>query len=69
MAECFRYDLVASELTVEDRTHITYGLSGPGVIFCDVSVDKQKVTEMLQKINNAQLEPCHFMYFIEDELV
>ncbi len=36
---------------------------------CDVSVDKQKVKGMLRKINDAQLETCHFMYFIEDELV
>lgn len=60
---------MSSYLTIEDRTYVTYGITGPGVMCCDVSVDKQKVKGMLRKINDAQLETCHFMYFIEDELV
>ena len=69
MSDSLQYNLVSSKLIVEDRTYITYGIAGPDVIFCDVSVDKQKVMDMNQKINDAQLETCHLIYFIEDELV
>lgn len=69
MSDNSAYSLVSSKLTVEDKTYTTYGIAGSQVVFSDVSVDKQKVMGMIQKINDAQLEECHLKYFIEDELV
>ena len=64
-----RYTLVVSFLYIDDMKYVTYGISGPGVRCSDVSVDKAKVLEMISRLNEAQPEPCHFMDFIEDELV
>lgn len=67
--EHIEYDLVTSFLSIENEEYVTYGISGPGVLLSDVSVDKGKVEDMLRKLNESQLEPCHFMDFVEDELV
>ena len=63
------YALVISFLCIDDMKYITYGISGPGVRFSDVSVDKAKVQKMIERLNEGRIEPCHFMDFIEDELV
>lgn len=69
MLENFQYNLVSSTLIIDGNEYTTYGISSADITFFDVSLDKQKVEKMIEKINNVQLESCHLMYFIEDEIV
>ena len=63
------YKLTASKITVENMEYITYGVAGESVKFDDVSFDKGKVEEMILRMNRERLDECHFMDFINDELI
>ncbi len=63
------YKLTASKITVENMEYITYGVAGECVKFDDVSLDKEKVEEMILRMNRERLDECHFMDFIKDELI
>lgn len=62
------YRLTRSLLTVDSEVITTYGIEGNAVSFPDVSTDKEKVLEMIERLNREQLEESQFMYFIQDEL-
>lgn len=63
------YKLTTSKITVENREYITYGVEGESVKFDDVSLDKNRVEEMISRMNRERLDECHFMDFINDELI
>ena len=62
------YKLTESLITVNNETITTYGIEGNSVRFDDASTDKEKVIEMIERLNREQLEESQFMYFIEDEI-
>ena len=62
------YKLTQSLITVDNEVITTYGIEGNAVKFIDASPDKEKVLEMIGRINREQLEESQFMYFIQDEL-
>lgn len=62
------YSIVESILIADGASFTTYGIKGAKEIFEDVSTDRKKVEEMIERINREGLEECHLMYFIEDEL-
>ncbi|MBQ7961382.1 MAG: hypothetical protein IJ289_02180 [Clostridia bacterium] len=63
-----QYELTQSDITVESITVRSYGISGVSVSFEDVSTDKGKVLEMIDRLNREQVEESQFMYFIQDEI-
>lgn len=63
------YKLTVSKIKAENNEYITYGIAGENVSFDDVSVDRQKVEEMIDRMNREQLDERHFMDFINDELI
>ena len=62
------YELTQTTETFDGNTVEIYGIKGKSVSFPDVSTDKEKVLEMLERLNLEQLEESQFMYFIQDEL-
>ncbi len=62
------YKLTQSPVTIDNKVSITYGIEGVTVDFPDVSTDREKVLEMIERLNSEQLEESQFMYFIQDEL-
>ncbi len=62
------YKLTETLITVDNRTYTTYGIKGRSVSFEDASTDKEKVLEMIERLNREQLEESQFVYFIQDEL-
>ncbi|MBQ8210801.1 MAG: hypothetical protein IJZ35_09485 [Clostridia bacterium] len=62
------YRLTESIITIEEKNYTTYGIAGENVSFDDVSLDKNKTKEMVDRINREQLDECHLMEFITDEL-
>ena len=63
------YKLLTSKITVEGQEYITYGIKGKNISFADVSTDRAKTEEMIERINREQLDECHLLEFIEDELI
>ena len=63
-----QYELTQSDINVESITVRSYGISGISVSFEDVSTDKGKVLEMIDRLNREQVEESQFMYFIQDEI-
>lgn len=64
-----RYKLTSTEKNIYGQKILTYGITGFSVAFDDISTDRQKVSEMIERMNKEQLEESQFMYFIEDELI
>lgn len=62
------YKLTESLITVDNEVITTYGIEGNAVRFPDASTNKEKVLEMIERLNREQLEESQFMYFIQDEL-
>ncbi len=63
------YKLTVSEIEVESKVFTTYGIAGEHMSFLDVSTNKEKVEEMIDRITSEELEECHLMEFIADELI
>ena len=63
------YKLISSETEIENVRYTTYGISGKTVSVEDISVDKAHVLKMLKQINDAKLEECHLLEYIEDCLI
>lgn len=63
------YKLMTSKITVDGKEFTTYGIEGENVSFSDVSTDKAKTEEMIERINREQLDECHLLEFIADELI
>lgn len=61
------YSITQSIRYAEGKEFTAYGIKGENVMFEDVSTDRKKVEEMIDRLNREELEECHFMYFIEDE--
>lgn len=64
-----KYKLTKSKIIIENKEYITYGIAGENISFDDVSPDKAKTEEMVERINREQLEECHLLEFIADELI
>lgn len=62
------YKLTKSIVIVDSNVITTYGIKGNTVSFPDVSTNKERVLEMIDRLNYEQLEESQFMYFIQDEL-
>lgn len=62
------YTVIESTQYADGKAFTSYGIKGKDVIFEDISTDRQKVEEMAERINREELEECHFMYFIQDEI-
>lgn len=62
------YKLTETLITIDEKTVTTYGIEGKSVRYPDASTDKEKVLEMIDRLNREQLEESQFMYFIQDEL-
>ena len=63
------YKLLTTEIEIDGKKFVTYGIEGENIRFEDVSTEKIKVSEMIERINREQLEECHLLEFIEDELI
>ena len=63
------YKMTVTEKNLYGHKFTTYGIQGVNVRFDDISTDRKKVKEMVQRINAENLEESQFMYFIEDELI
>lgn len=64
-----QYEITETEKTVYGQSFATYGIKGKSVSFDDISTDRNKVLEMVKRMNREGLEEGQFMYFIEDELI
>lgn len=64
-----KYELITTKTVIDGEPITTYGIKGNGVELADVSTDKDKVLAMLRDINDAQLEECHLLEYIEDCLI
>lgn len=64
-----KYKLISSETVIENETITTYGIRGNTIELPDVSTEKAEVLAIIHDINNAQLEECHLLEYIEDCLI
>lgn len=61
------YSLLTSTITVEQTTTDTYGICGNGVEVKDISLNKDEVVKLLNKINEiGDVEPIHLFEICED---
>ena len=63
------YKMTVTKKNIYGHRIVTYGIKGTNVFFDDISTDKDKVSEMIDRLNREHLEESQFMYFVEDELV
>ena len=63
-----QYRLTESLTSIDNKPFTTYGIESDTVKFEDISTDKEKVLEMIERLNREALEESQFMYFIQDEL-
>ncbi len=63
------YELTVTEKSIYGQKIVTYGIKGKTAFFDDISTDKAKVSDMIERLNKEQLEESQFMFFVEDELV
>ncbi len=68
MSDFCKYELTESCMAIEGQRFITYGIKCGELRVDDISTDKNKVLEMISRINIEQLDVCHLKYFIADEL-
>jgi len=65
--------LIEGEYTLENQKHIGYGIgshmNGKEMLFEDLSVNYQNVSNFVEKCNEAHLSPIHLRDAVEDFLV
>lgn len=68
----YRITEVVSRITVEGKTHTTYGIRIQSEEGCavaeDISVDRAAVRALRQRMKEGRLSPLHLMDVVEDYL-
>lgn len=62
------FELCESIISTEDKTVKTYGLRYGNVRIEDISVDKERVTELIEVLNREKASPIHIYDIIDDFL-
>lgn len=62
------YKLIKTTQKIDELSFETYGIAGKNITFPDVSTEQTIVEEMIERMNREELEECHLLYVIEDEL-
>ena len=60
------YYLVCGEYQIEDKKYIGYGIGYENHKIEDISTDKIKICELIDKINSENLNPIHIYDVIYD---
>ena len=63
------YTITQEEKSIEGVAKTTYGIKCDEVSVKDVSPNKEDVTELIDRLNQYGLSPCHLQDVIEDFLV
>lgn len=63
------YRRTMSSMTIEGQRYTTYGIAGKNLYLEDISTDPELVSNIVQKINDAELQECHLLEVIEDFLI
>lgn len=63
------YTITQEEKNIEGVVKTTYGIKCDEVSVKDVSADKKKVTELIDRLNKYGLSPCHLHDVVEDFIV
>jgi hypothetical protein len=65
--------LIEGEYTLENQNHIGYGIgcqmNGKEILFEDLSVNCQNVSDFVEKCNAAHLSPIHLRDAVDDFLM
>ena len=65
--------LIEGEYTLENQNHIGYGIgchmNGKEMFFEDLSLDCLKVSNFVEKCNEAHLSPIHIRDVVDDFLM
>ncbi|MBO4897906.1 MAG: hypothetical protein J5590_06390 [Clostridia bacterium] len=62
------FELCESIISTEDKTVKTYGLRYGSVEIRDISPDKERVCELIEKLNIENASPVHIYDIIDDFL-
>lgn len=60
------YTITQEEKSIEGVAKTTYGIKCDEVSVKDVSPNKEDVTELIDRLNQYGLSPCHLQDVIED---
>ena len=60
------YTITQEEKSIEGVAKTTYGIKCDEVSVKDVSPNKEEVTELIDRLNQYGLSPCHLQDVIED---
>ena len=65
-----KYFVVKSKVEIEEVVYDTYGITGNGITIYDISIDKTKIKNMVNKINRVgDVSPIHIPDLVDDFLV
>ena len=60
------YTILQEEKNIEGVVKITYGIKCDEVSVKDVSPNKEEVTELIDRLNQYRLSPCHLQDVVTD---
>lgn len=63
------YTITQDKKNIDGAVKTTYGIKCDEVSVKDVSPNKEDVTELIDRLNQYELSPCHLQDVIEDFLV
>lgn len=63
------YTITQDKKNIDGAVKTTYGIKCDEVFVQDVSPNKEDVTELIDRLNQYELSPCHLQDVIEDFLV
>ncbi len=63
------YTITQDKKNIDGAVKTTYGIKYEEMAVKDVSLNKEEVTELIDKLNKYELSPCHLQDVIEDFIV
>lgn len=63
------YELVESEVTIENRTYQTFGMSWEEIIIKDITTEREEAEQLIKECNDNELDPIHLNEFVESFLL
>lgn len=63
------YELVETEITIENRTYATFGMSCDGIVIEDISTDREEVKRLIKECNKEDLDMLHLHEVVENFLI
>lgn len=61
------FTIIKTQVSIEEKTHNTYGIERDTIRIEDISVNRNAVQSFVDKLNKNEVSDCHLLELIEDE--